>query len=448
MALSDFINVSISISAVFPSGPSFSIPLIASYHTVWPDRVRSYNNLAGLVSDGFTVSSPTYKAAAALLGGSHPPPLFMVGRRAIAYTQITTITVETAGAVAGVVYHFTVGGIAISYTVPSAQSTTQVATSLAGLITTAAPANLSSAVGSGAVVSITATAGFLIDLDMSTMPTPQYRTLVLIGDGTTLAGSGSVATDLAAIQAANNGWYGFCLDSNGTTEVDQAMAYAQSNGVIGYFNTMDSTAANSVDTSSVMYTAQLDLYTRELTLFSGTQLLSYSGAALLGNQFSFAPGSATNAYKTLPGVPVDNLTETEFLAITAKNGNTYSNQGLNYTQKGVSADGAFFDIIRGIDSLKSAIQFALLGLLANNPKVSMDDYGIAQVQNTISGVLQQYQEAPYNFLAVTPKYTVTVPLAASLSPSQRAPRNLPNVFFTAQLAGAIQSVTIVGSVSA
>ncbi len=422
--------------------------MIASYHTVWPDLAREYNNLAGLVADGFTVTSPTYLAAAKLLGGATPPPLFVVGRRAIAYTQITTLTVQTAGAVAGTKYHFTVGGKTISATIGSAQATSDVATTLAGLITTAAPTGLASCVGSGAVVTITANAGALIDLDMSTMPTPQYRALVLVGDGTTLAGSGSVATDLAAIQAANSSWYGFALDSNGTTEVDQAMSWAQSNGVVGYFNTMDSTAANGTDTSSVMYTAHLNAYTREMTLFSGTQLLSYSGAAMLGNQFSYAPGAATHAYKTLPGVPVDNLTETEYLAINTKDGNSYSNQGLNYTQRGVSGDGAFFDIIRGIDSLKSAIQFAVLGLLANNPKLSMTDYGITQVQNTISGVLQQYQEAPYNFLAVTPNFTVTVPTAASLTPSQRASRNLPNVFFTAQLSGAIQSVVIQGTVTA
>ncbi len=448
MALSDLINVTISVSAVYPSGPSFSVPLIASYHTVWPDLVRSYNNLAGLVADGFSVTSPTYLAAAKLLGGATPPPLFKVGRRAIAYTQITTMTVTTPGAVEGVIYKFTVGGKNVTLTVGSAQSTSDVATSLAAAITTAAPANLSSCTASGAVLSITATAGKLIDLDMTNMPTPQYRALITIGDGTTLAGSGDVGTDLAIIKAADSGWYGFCLDSNGDTEITQGMSWAQTNGVLGYFNSMDSLCANGTDTSSVMHTAVTDSYDREMTLFSGTQLLSYSGAAMMGNQFSFAPGAAVHAYKTLPGVPLDNLTETEYLAINAKHGNSYSNQGQGYTQNGVSGNGAFVDIKRGTDSLTSAIQYAILGLLANNPKLAMTDYGISQVQNTIAGVLQQYQLAPFNFLASVPNFTVTVPKASSLSPSQRASRNLPNVFFTAQLSGAIQSVTIQGPVTA
>lgn len=450
MALSDLLNVTISVSAVYPSGPSYSIPLIASYHTVWPDLVRSYANLPGLVADGFSVTSPTYLTAAALLGGPTPPPLFKVGRRAIEFTQVTKMTILAAGAVTGVVYNFTVGGKAVTYTVGSSPTTSTVATAIASAITTAAPTGLASAAASSAVVSITANAGVLIDLNMATMPTPQYTTLVTISDLTTLAGSGSVATDLALIQAADNTWYGFCLDSNGDTEVEQAEAWAQSNGVQFYANTMDSACGDPSSTMDVMYLAgPLGLkYTREMTLYSGTQLLSYSGAAMLGIQFSYAPGAATNAWKTLSGVPVDNLTETQYLAIGTKKGNTYSNQGVGYVQNGTSGDGAFFDIIRGTDALKSAIQYALVGLLANSPKVPMTDYGISQIQMTIAGVLQQFSQAPYNFLATTPKPTVTVPLAKNLTAAQRASRILPNVFFTAQLAGAIQGVTIQGTVTA
>ena len=444
MALTDIVNSSIAVAKNNPAGPSFSIPLIASYHTVYADRVRYYTSLTGLTADGFSVSSATYKAASALLSAYPRIGRFGVGRRALAFTQTYTVTVQTAGAATGVLYKFAVGGSAVTYTVPGSSTVTSVGTALASAINAAYGSSIAGS--SSGVITITAAAGVLIDLDFTNMTSP-YRTFLSVADTTADPG---IATDLAAIRAADASWYGFCLDSNGTAEIAASLAWAEANGVAFYANTMDTLCATTTTTSgNVMATAKAAAYARSMLLFSGTKLLSYSGAAMMGNQFAFAPGQATNAFKTLPQVPVDTLTETEWLNINTNGGNSYSSQtgGSGYTYNGITPSGEFFDIVRGLDWTNSQIQLGLLYLMANAPKVSFDDPGIARVESTIRGILKTASKAPYNILATSPAFTVTVPTAASVDSTNKGNRNLPNVSWTGVLAGAIQGVVVNGTVT-
>src|SRR6185312_4928046 len=98
MSLQDLINVQISATGNLPAQAGFGVPLIAAYHTKYPDLVRYYSDLAGLVADGFSVYSDVYLAASAILDQSPTVTQFGVGRRGSVDTQVLTLTLTSTNA--------------------------------------------------------------------------------------------------------------------------------------------------------------------------------------------------------------------------------------------------------------------------------------------------------------------------------------------------------------
>lgn len=83
-SISDISQVSISLETVQITEDGFGTPMIADYHTVFPERIRFYSRPSELLTDGFLVTSAAYKAAAAIASQSPRPAQFAVGRRASA----------------------------------------------------------------------------------------------------------------------------------------------------------------------------------------------------------------------------------------------------------------------------------------------------------------------------------------------------------------------------
>lgn len=436
MPLSDILNLSITVNAAGPTAPGFGVPLFAAYFStsIYAGRQLPVSQLTDVTNAGFAVTSPVYKGCAAIWAQSPRCPNVIIGRRALEFTQSFTLTCLSA--VANDVYSFTIGGAAIAYTVPSSGSptTSTVATAIAALITTAAPATMSTVAASGAVITFTSTAGSLTDL-------LNDATHLTYADTTTDPG---IATDMVAILAAGNDWYGLLLDSNGTAEIKAAAAWTESNGFLFVCNTTDAACATS-STSDVMSDLKTSAYARTACLYSQTQLLSYSGAAWMGNRFPNPPGSDTWAFKTLKGVPADNLTAAQIHFVENKNGNVYTAlAGLNITQFGKTPSGEWIDTTRFIDWLSSTMQISYFGVLANNPKIPFTDSGIDTMRATVMGVLQKGIDA--GGLAATPPPVVTFPTAANVDPTNKENRNIPNASFSATLAGAIQSTDLQGSI--
>src|SRR5277367_5034327 len=113
MPLSDIVTVTIQATAANPSTPNFGLPLIAAYHTHYPDRSRLYSSLAAMVSDGFAVTEPAYLAAAAVFSQNPSVTGLKIGRRALPPTQ--TLSLACLTSTTGVVYSFSVAGHAVSY---------------------------------------------------------------------------------------------------------------------------------------------------------------------------------------------------------------------------------------------------------------------------------------------------------------------------------------------
>ena len=178
----------------------------------------------------------------------------------------------------------------------------------------------------------------------------------------------------------------------------------------------------------------------------------YMHVALMAKCFGYDNGSETWAFKTLKRMKPSALSNADVTAIREGGGNfyqTYANKDI--TLDGKTGSGEWIDIIRFLDWLEGRLQQRAVEFFAANPKVPFTDAGINGVQNFVSSVLTEGQA--YGGIAPTqfdengeevPGFTVSVPLARSVSEADRAARYLRNVKFTANLAGAIHKVKIVG----
>ena len=534
MSLDQLVSVDISVSATAPSAANFGVPMIAAFHNYWPQLLRYYSDLAGLVSDGFPVTHPAYLAASEVMDQNPTVTQFAIGRRAVGTTQVIHLLQSSASALDTYAFNVTgwdgvVHDITQASTGVAATDTTSIknqfvapttmlgasntgnlvctagvaATGVSGLLTvtittlgaegtavfkwslgsqsasgvTTGTANslgttgvtldfvsgaTSAAVGdvytwniitnvgtvssSSATLTFTSsTAGELINIDTWGLPGHAGAPIIALTDASTDPG---IAADLAAIYGYNQGWYGVALDSNSAAEIEAAAAWVEANGPhVMCANTSDAAAIGSG--ASVFTVLQADSYARTLAVFNGSKLLSYAGAALLGKILPLTPGSYTPAYKTLVGVPSDPssiLTGSAVTNITNANGNYYTTfKSIAVLISGITPSGEFLDTTIFIDWLRDAIQTAEFTLLTNNLKIAYTDGGVAQAVNVLKGVLGQGTQV--GGLAASPAPTVSAPTVASIALANVAKRNLPNLTFAATLAGAIQSMDIVGSVS-
>lgn len=114
------------------------------------------------------------------------------------------------------------------------------------------------------------------------------------------------------------------------------------------------------------------------------------------------------------------------------------------------ASGEYIDVIRGRDWLTARLRERIFGLLANVRKVPYTQGGIDQVVSQVdaqlregigagylSGDIPEGQELPF---------IVTAPEIGDISQADKIARLLPDVAFTATLAGAIHAVEINGTI--
>jgi hypothetical protein len=253
----------------------------------------------------------------------------------------------------------------------------------------------------------------------------------------------NIADDLNLIRAASLDWYGFVIDSCATSEQTDAAAWAETQRVL-FVPTSGDTDILTASTTDFFSDLEGFGYARTIPLFSQTQD-SFAGAAWLGGMLTFQPGEATWAFKTLAGVPVDTLTAAEIANILAKHGNWYvSIGGVSITQNGWSSAGEFADITLFVDWLTARIIERIFALLVNSPKLPYTDASVDLVRSEINA---QLLEGIANGGLVAGTEIIEAPLVSEVSSVNRAARLLPDVNFSARLAGAIHSIEIRGNLS-
>jgi hypothetical protein len=252
-----------------------------------------------------------------------------------------------------------------------------------------------------------------------------------------------IAADFTAVVAADPAFYGVLTDSQSSAEVQALAPTVEALPYLFVYNNSDTACADQASTTDVMYVLKNAARKRTPGLFAQSQLLCYSAAAWMGRLFPTTAGSENWAFKTLAGVPADNLTTSQVHAVEGKNASVYTPlAGINATQFGKTPDGEWIDIIRGVDALKNVMQIGILAMQLNSLKVPFTDAGIDMYRASITASLKQFVDS--GFLSDSPPPTVSLPAAKAVSTISKAARNLPNVSFAATLAGAINSTTING----
>ena len=440
MSLDSLVNVSITTQAQSISRAGFGVPMIMAYHANYLDVVRTYTNLASMVSDGFATTDPAYLAAQVLLSQDPKVVNFKVGKRASAPTQGFTLT--PTDTTEDLVYTLDINGNTASYTVVALDGVAEIidglkiaidALSLAITVTDNATSMDIDADVAGAWFSISNKNKELSVEDVTADP--------------------GISADIDAVIAADNDWYGLIIaDAQSNAQIAAAAANIEAKIKIYGYDGIDDEILDSGVSDDVMSTLETAAYARSYGVYHPDNN-AFAAAAWMGNMFPKDPGSATWKFKTLAGVPATSLSASDQSDVQNKSGNIYVTVGgVNITCNGISASNEFLDITRGVDWLRARIQEEVYAALVNNDKIPYTNLGVELIKGKIRQALEEGIAAgllsgELNFNAGREAYLVSAPLVAAISDLDKANRSLPDVEFQAKLAGAIHSVTISGVVS-
>jgi hypothetical protein len=279
---------------------------------------------------------------------------------------------------------------------------------------------------------------------MSQSPKPTRFAL-----GKKATGDASYSAALSAIQGVSDDFYGVAITSQ--TVSDQESAAGWCNTRMKIFGCSTSAAdvidvAVLSDTTTIAAKLKINSIDRGFCVFSRTAATTYPECAVFGKFLPQNPGSYTVKFKTLSGIAADILTPTQSQNARDKNCMVYEPiGGVDITQDGKVGSGEFIDIMVFVDWLQASLQERIYSKLVNLAKIPFTDAGVQVIVGEIRAQLQAGIDV--GGLASSPAPVVNFPAVADVSVNDRALRTVPDITFNAQLAGAIHSATIMGTVS-
>lgn len=433
MSLADIVTLTISTAGPSITRAGFGIPMILAYHEEFEERIRYYSSADELAED-FSTTHPVYLAGNAMFSQSPRPTRIAVGRRANAPTQSVTITPTFEN---GATYTVKINGTPFSVTAGSGDTAEDIVDDLVSAIN-----------------------GGLFDLTASKSGSGSSATLKIVADNAgdwfairvgpllALATDNSdpgVAADLSAIMDENADWFAVYPIHRSAAEIVAIATWVESRRKMLVVDSNDGDLKTSVttDIGSTLKTAARF----NSSVWFHDDPAEFLGAALLAAVLPLDPGSETWAYKTLHGVSADALTSTERTNLLGKNVGIYvSIAGRNVTREGKVASGEWIDKVRGLHWLEARISEDIFTLLADAPtKLPYTNAGAEAVRATVQARLEN--GVAIGFLASDPAPAVTVPDVSTISSTVKATRKLPDVEFTATVAGAIHAVEIKGFIN-
>lgn len=436
--IDEVVTTTIAIQDAAVTQEGFGTPLIAAYHTLWPERVRTFSEPGDLLLPPYSLAAthPIYLAAKQLKSQKPSPAQFKIGKRLGAATQILTVTVVASPApVQGDVYSFVINGTTITVTAGASPTPTTVATALAAAMSGVTGITTTSSTGTVTLTSSTAGARHRLEQQTSNLTVKE----------TTVEPTPNLATDLAAIRAYDSDWYGLLLDSQASAEVQAAAAWAETQRILFMPTLRDSEVKDGAVTTDVGSALKNASYQRTIPIYHERPATQYPGAAWMGLMFPKAPGSANYANMALAGVDQMRLSDSERAALKAKNVNYYVPiKGVGFTLDGRASGGRYADITHGMDWFEVRTQERIVALLANNDKVPYTDSGMELIRGQIAAQILEGIDA--GVIDGAQAWSVTVPKVATANPTDKVNRLVSGVKFTFVLQGAVNKVGINGTV--
>lgn len=432
------VNVQVSLNTTGISKEGFSTLLIVGEHNNTLNRVTTYTSPDSMLDDGFKATDELYLAATDAFSQIPRPNKIKIGRR-----NIDTIIVSVKEVKDNTDYTLTL----VTKKGKNEYTFTSAASATANTIVTGLKTQLDKNTDFIATIN---SDQLQIKCKTSNAFTASSANLTI----SNVATKESLADTMSAIVASDNDFYGIALTSRKKEDILELAQWTEAHNklfgcVLNESNVKDSEATN--DTGSLL---KQNNYYRTFWFYH-KQEGDYPECAVFARCFAINPGGETWANKKLAGVMTDDITETEYIAITNKNGNTFENfRNVAITQNGKVAAGEWIDVIRFRDWLEEEIKTNVFSLLINSDKVPYTDAGIATIQAQIVKALGLGQSrggiAPDEYDSdgnLNKGYVTSVPLASDIPTNTKANRILEDVIFTARLAGAIHVVEIKGSLT-
>lgn len=501
--VSDFVSTTVTISPTAIPYSNFGLPLVVGDSSVIDvsQRVRPYSSIIQVGQD-FGSTAPEYLAASLFFGQSPQPASIMIGRWAATATSgllhgatltatqqlLANFTAITDGS-----FHISIDGSAhdiSSLDFHLASNLNAVAADIQSALRTAfSSASITcvwnSAYGRFDIVSGTtgATSAVSVATTIGTLGvTTDVSGLLGLTDaaGATSVGGIVAESALAAVQACANvstQWYGATFASTATLAISDHTAVAayilassrtRLYGVSIYGGATGGTAClDPTQTSDLASALQALNNKRVFWMYSSSN--PYSVMTMYGRAFTVnwnaSKSAITLAYKQAPGLPGENLTETQFATLQAKGGNVniIVNNGAIMIWPGQMAQGYFFDEVHGLDWLQNRVQTDVFNLLyQSTTKIPQTDDGNNQIANTIEGSCAaavsnglvapgQWNASGFgglqNGMVLSKGFYIYYPAIATQSQADREARKSVPFQIAVKLAGAIHTVDCLISVN-
>ena len=423
--LTDIIEINISRETAAVAQTNFNVPLFISAHTKFAERARTYSSLTAVAED-FEPTDTAYIVAQKLFSQVLKPSQIVMGRRLVPSSTVNINSVAVGSytmTISGIPFVFVAGGLDTAITIAAGLKTAYDVTPVTGVTVTD---NLD---GSLTIASATGYALAVSD-NMSQANSPSVESWV---------------TTINEITVVDNTWYAVMIESH--LEADVLTVAAQVEGLKKVFATSSSSADIKTTSTTDTFSKLKALgYQRTFGLYSATADTEFPEAAWVGYQLQEQPGSNTWAYKTLSGVTVSTLSDTESTNIHNKSGSTYERVGgLSSTIGAKMFGGEWIDVMIFVDWLEQRMKERLWSRMANSKKIPYTAAGAAIIEAEIRAQLNDGIRV--GGLAPSPAPTVEVPDVLSVSVNARAQRIFEGITFEARLAGAIHFVKIAGTVT-
>lgn len=438
MALSEYVTVTIQAGTATPTRAGFGTLLILSNGSQFTtNEVRTYRTFSAVVAD-FGAATFPYLAALAAFSQEPRPQQVKIGLLPTPSTvQTMNISLENI-----------TSGSAITGSLVSPAGSASVILADAGASTSDTAVALADAIGAIVGISassadnvVTTTAG--TEGDMWHFENDLNE--ISIYDTTD---DWDYDDQLDNLLTRDPDFYGVMMDNNSAKNINKLARWASGNGKLAFVSPQFTRPA---EWDSALFDSPSD-YTSLLANDDIVMLLTKDSrrnakeAAWAASGLVEDPGTITWAFKQLESVGTDSWTSTEESLIKGSTigGNVYKTEsGVSITHDGQTVGGEWIDVVRTKAWLEARISERIFGLLATAPKVPYTNKGANMLLAEVKAQLVEAERRE----VIDAGWSATVLPVADQATADRASRILREVEFVARLAGAVHTVTIIGTVT-
>jgi hypothetical protein len=423
---------------------------------------RILNKAAALFNQGRTTLADSLIRRVKIVG--FDPPLESIGSY-----PVYTITFGTPGfdtpLTPGTEYFVKFGGSTqalVSVTTNTTAPTT--AAQMAGLFSGTSfilnGITFTATIGSGGVVTFTGDAkaatvqlsgvvDFFTDNTLSTSVGLQASayTAVYTNGAPPAAPSDTLIQNITEFRDIDDDWYIFLTDQDSDDFVTALAHYAQESQP-----TEAELGAGAEDMRKFYFgqTTNLELtggYARSAIIFVDDPT-EEADAAYLGNVGPFWPQSVTWKFKRPQGISLPDLSASDRALLEESNINFLTDEYKNvYVKNGVCWDGEFIDVQLGADYIVQLMRQEHYDVFLQNATIPYDDTGFALVASAVFSSLNR--AVTLGIIANDPQsgvgvFNVIVPTRAQATEDQVRNRQMPDILWEAQIAGAVHGVKVRG----